>query len=119
MEIVCQQDWADINAVWCNVGAVNDHWSNKPTSILCRVMRMVPRGTVKVSVEAVCECAIGWDRALADSGNTVHVLGSLLQNTMPVQSSSFGRAFDLVCDLDLDSIAPVCLNQRAWELVVD
>lgn len=47
--------------------SMNDHWANSSTSILCRVMRVIPRGSVQISQECVREATSRWDRAAENS----------------------------------------------------
>lgn len=86
-------------------------------------MRVIPSGSVELSLELIGIALSRRDRALVDTGNTVLPWCCGLKETMPVQSCSFSLAYgvcgDVVVDGDLDSISPVGLNGRPREGPID
>lgn len=58
------------------------------------------------------ESAPWCDGALGDSIHTVHVHGVELPNAVPMNAGAAVRIE--ITDMDLDSIAPACLDPRPW-----
>lgn len=59
----------------------------------------------------------GSNRALADRGDTIHLVGVVLTNTVPVNSRSV--VGHVVGDMDNDSVTPVCNDGGARNGAVD
>ena len=77
--IVRQQYWAKVNVVVCALRAVDDHWSNEATGVLCAVVRMIPGRAVQVCLEAICQALARGDRTLGDSWHAVFPRGAGLE----------------------------------------
>ena len=70
-------------------------------------------------MEGVCEGFAGSDGALGHGGDAVLPGRALLEEAVPVDRSALLRAGDVVADLDLDDVSPVCLDCGARERAVD
>jgi hypothetical protein len=116
---VRQKDGADVDVILGLARAIDDHGPEQTTSVLSRVVRVIPRGTVKISDELVSERLAGWDRALADRWDTVLPRMALLENAMPVKGCALRRISDIIAKSDLDGVSPVGLDQRAGKLIID
>jgi hypothetical protein len=116
---VRQKDGADVDVILGLARAIDDHGPEQTTSVLSRVVRVIPRGTVKISDELVSERLAGWDRALADRWDTVLPRMALLENAMPVKGCALRRISDIIAKSDLDGVSPVGLDQGSRELIID
>lgn len=74
---------------------------------------MPPEGSRCIEHEVVDERLARQDGTLGDAGDAVHPRGAFLLDAMPVDGGRFGR--EVVDDADLDAVADVALERRAWE----
>ena len=119
VEPVREHDRADIDVVFHLCRAVDLDRTDDTACVLSRVMGVVPRGAKEFSLELVGEGVHGCNGALADCGYAVVPLGVSLEQTMPVNCSTFEGVLDVVVYGDLDPITPVGFDDRARELPVD
>lgn len=82
-------------------------------------MRVIPRGSVQLSLKLVGVALARGNGALVDTGDTVLPWRASLQETMPMKRSALLRTGDVVVQSDLDSITPVTLNGRSRVCPID
>jgi hypothetical protein len=95
---------------------VDNDGAEKTTSILCTVVRVIPRRTILISTEFVCKAGAGSDWALTDAGNTIRIWGGILEETVPMNTSTFLRTGDLVVNGDFNPITPVGFDERLKQI---
>lgn len=98
-----------IYVVWCILGTVDDHWAKESSGILGTIVRVIPRCTVEVCFKRVGERLSGSNWALLNGWDAIEPRGLSLEDAMPVQSSTFFWASDLIMHGDLESVTPVGL----------
>ena len=81
-------------------------------------MGVIPRCAVHIRKERIGHACSRGNRALFNCRNAVVPWSTLLQNTMPMQSSAIFRARDFVTYVDGDSVAPISFNGWTRELPV-
>ena len=91
MIVVSKEDWSEINVIRNVLGTMNDHGSEKTTSILCRVMAVVLRGPVQIGLEVVGEGLARGNRALLNRRHTIFPDVASLQDTVPVERNTLLR----------------------------
>ena len=116
---IAEQDWSNVNIIRCLSWTVDDHRSCETGRVLCTVMGVIPRCTVKVCKEGIGHARSRSDRALINSRNAIVPRSSLLQKPMPMKRSTFFGARDLVTNVDGDSIAPIGFDGRTGECTID
>ena len=97
---------------------MNDHGSTDTVTKLGQDVRVIPASSVLVERERV-DTSVTWSNgAFTDTWDTVLVVpATLLVDTVPMDRGSV--VLHAVGDTDLESIAPVALYQRTWNLTVD
>ena len=88
-------------------GAINNDWPNNAVRILGRIMSMIPCRSVKFGFERVCKTLSGSNRALCKARNAVHPLAVVLQETVPMNRSAFGRKGNIVVESHLNRATPI------------
>ena len=102
-----KQDWPHIDVIGNVRGTMDDHGSEKATSVLRTVMGVIPRCTVEIGFERIRERLPRSNWTLLNRRYTIEPRVTTLKNAMPVQSSAFFRSGDLVVNGDLESVSPV------------
>ena len=124
---IADHDGANIDIVISARRTVDDHWTESTTSVLSRVMRVVPARAVQISGESICEVVSRSNRALLDTRNTVVVRSIFLEKPVPVKSGTLlvdgntvfvGSGYSVV-DSDGDGVSPVGFNERPRKLIID
>lgn len=87
--------------------------------ILSRIMRVVPGSSIEIGFEGIGERSARSNRALLNRGYTIIPRSFLLENTMPMESSAFLRASDLIMNGDLDCISPVGFDSWTRKLSIN
>ena len=116
-EDIIDHDSACINIVVGSGWAMDDHRSANTITVLTVHVGVVPASTILVGLEGVCTGLARSHSTFRDTWNTVLVVGTLLEDTMPMNGGCVIR--HLVGNSDLDSITPVAFEKRTWHLAVD
>jgi hypothetical protein len=116
-EQVINHDGAGINIVVGSSRAVDDHGTSDTVTVLSEHVRVVPASSILAGLEGVGTSLTGSDSALSDTWNTVLIVGTLMDHTVPMDGSSV--VLHLVRDGDLDGITPIAFQKRTWNLPVD
>lgn len=82
-------------------------------------MRMIPAGPVQAGVEIVRKGASRRNGTLLNRRYAIEPRCLILQKAMPVKRGSLLRPHDLVCDSDLDGIAPISFDCWTGYLAID
>lgn len=98
-------------------GTINVHGTEETFVCLKSQVTVVPGESVALSDPLVGHCLSGSQSALSNTNNTIHLVGVILSDAVPVNGSSI--ASHGVCDMDDNLVTPACLEKRTRELSVD
>ena len=90
--------------------SVDDQRPMKTTSVLSRVVGMVPGRAIELGLEAVGEAGAGSNRTLLDRGHSIIPWGGFLEESVPMEGGTFFGGGNFVMDSDLDCVPPIALN---------
>jgi len=113
---IAEDDRTHVNVVRLSLRTVDNNGTKSTTRVLSRVMGVVPGGAVELSLEAVGEGLARSNWALLDSGSTIIVRSTNLEETVPVKGGSV--RLEQIGDSHLNPITPVGLDERTGELAV-
>lgn len=82
-------------------------------------MRVVPGSAVEISGVSIGHTFPGCDGTLLNGRDTIVPRSRLLQESMPVERSTFLRTDNVVADSGRDGIAPIDFNRRSRECSID
>lgn len=116
---IAKQDWSNIIIVGNMRRTMNNHGSSQASSVLSAVVRVIPGCPVEISEERISETLSGSNWALLNGWNAIEPRSSLLQYSVPMQSSAFFGSGDVIAHVDRNGVSPIGFDGWSWVCSVD